>query len=887
VEHTRFVGSFRDSQIASQVSLSVAALNCLDWAMHFRWRWFLILCALVLGSGPAMAATAEERAYAAGVQAFHDELYSVATNKLTQFLQTYRRSTNAPMAVLLLAQSEYFQKNYAAAVGRLADPANLARGRAAGLADGYYYWRAEAEFAQGDRERAAQTFTSLADEFPRSPLAMKSLVEAAKSFGQNGDWPRLDALLDNPDGLFQRRAQEDPGDEQVIEGRLLQAESKCRQRNFAGAVAALELLSPAALTPEQGWNRAYWLYRANLGLNDLDAALTATTSLLEIAGSGQGEVWATNLAESVISRATVLERQNLLTNAIAFLQENLVSNNVPAAQKEQILLNLADLAVEQSNRTDAVARLEMFLTNFPASPAAEIAQLTLGELNFVVQPSNSNDLAAAEVRLDTLTNGPLAGKAFLALGWGDWLQQKYPESLANFSAAASVLPFGRDLAVAKFKMGDALFALTNFPGARINYRSVLTDFSSLPQVTNWLAGRALYQILRTDLALTNAAGAYDDVRQMLDAFSASGPTQHGLLLAGEGFSDFNEPANARTVLLKFETEFTNSPLLPEVAFAIARTDERQQDWPDAIAREEAWLKTYSATNALRANVEFARDWAVSQTDEDRAFQLFTNFVVQYPANANTPLALWWVADRYFRLGDTIEAEKYYQKIFQDFPANPLTYRAKLMAGRAALARSQPTEANSYVVPLIQDTNCPEPLQDQARFAYCESLRLMGASETNNYSLQLATNVLGEMTPKAMTNIVGALAWNEMGDCNLAMGALDAATNAYLLALSSPAASPQLRTQARVGLGQVLETKAEGSPARAQRMLRLLALQNYADVIYSTNEVADPFWVKEAAVRALRLMPLVDEGNVNKFIDRLELWLPQLRDTLEKKRIVKN
>jgi tetratricopeptide (TPR) repeat protein len=258
-------------------------------------------------------------------------------------------------------------------------------------------------------------------------------------------------------------------------------------------------------------------------------------------------------------------------------------------------------------------------------------------------------------------------------------------------------------------------------------------------------------------------------------------------------------------------------------------------------------------------------------------------VVQYPANTNAPLAHWWLADRYFRLGDTIEAEKHYERIFEDFPSHALAYPATLMAGRSALARPQPTEANGYLVPLIENTNLPDELRDKARFAYCESLRLMGKSETNFNSLQLATQILAQITPETATNIVGALAWSEMGDCDWAMGALDAATNAYRQVLSAPTASPELRDRAKVGLGKVFEARADVSPPEAQRTFRLLALQNYANVIYSTNEVGDPFWIKEAAVRALRLMPLVDEGNMDKFIDRLEYWLPQLRDTLEKKR----
>ena len=49
---------------------------------------------------------------------------------------------------------------------------------------------------------------------------------------------------------------------------------------------------------------------------------------------------------------------------------------------------------------------------------------------------------------------------------------KIPESLAAFKTAAQILPPSVDLAVARFKIGDALFAQGDFAGARENYEAV-------------------------------------------------------------------------------------------------------------------------------------------------------------------------------------------------------------------------------------------------------------------------------------------------------------------------------------------------------------------------------------------------------------------------------
>jgi TolA-binding protein len=484
---------------------------------------------------------------------------------------------------------------------------------------------------------------------------------------------------------------------------------------------------------------------------------------------------------------------------------------------------------------------------------------------------------------------PLAGRAFLARGWCFWLAGKYPESLADFASAAQRLPLSQELAVARFKMGDAQFALKDFAGAQTNYSTIFDDFRSFPEVADSLGGRALYQILRARLALRDAAGLDDPMRRLLEKFFTAAPVDSSLLLAGEGFSDFGSPARAREVFENFESQHADSPLMPQVAFAVARTYEREQNWPAAVTNEQAWLETYS-TNELRPQVEYARAWAVSQTgNEAGSFELFNKFISQFPANPLAPLAHWWVADHYFRLGGTNfwTAELNYETIFQDFPTNELAYPAQLMAGRAAMGRFSYTDASRYFRELIS-TNCPEDLRDQARFAYCEALlRQITSADTNNANLQDVTSILAQMTPKAATNIVGALAWSETALCDLQLGALDAATNDYAQVLNSPAASAELRDRAYVGLGIVLEKKAESLPDDARKALLNLAMDNYGKAFYSDDETKDAFWTKKAGLQMLALNAkagILKGSDLDAFITKLERLFPQLQDSLEQKRL---
>src|ERR1017187_1395462 len=122
--------------------------------MAFRWQWLLILLALSTGGERSFAASArEDRAYAAAVTAFQDEMWGRAETEFAQFVQKYPKSTNTPEAVLLQAQAEFKQ-------GKLAQAIALLNARTAGaghLADQYAYWIGEAQFQNVDLAAATET----------------------------------------------------------------------------------------------------------------------------------------------------------------------------------------------------------------------------------------------------------------------------------------------------------------------------------------------------------------------------------------------------------------------------------------------------------------------------------------------------------------------------------------------------------------------------------------------------------------------------------------------------------------------------------------------------------------------------------------------------------
>ena len=705
--------------------------------MAFRWQWLLILLALSPGGERSFAAGArEDRAYAAAVTAFQDGMWSRAETEFAQFVQKYPKSDRMAEAVLMQAEAEFKQGKLPQAVALL----TTRKAEAGNLADQYVYWTGEAQFQNGDFSAAAETFVSLTRDFPESSLRLRVVVEAAVSLAQTNEWPQVVSLLEETNGVFQRAAQMDSGNELVSRGRLLLAQAKFVQNDFAGGFAILESVNPQTLNPGLEWQRAYLLYQNRLAAGDTNAALAVTTNLVQIARSEKDNGLQ---AEGLALRAGVLEQLGQKSEAIAAYQE-ILTMNAPVERQRQAILKITELAIALGRFSDAEDSLRKFLAQFPASAAADMALLTLGELplkDYIAQleatnhlPEATNLLPEAQARFDQFlgayANSPLAGKAHLDRGWCfGWLAREM-QSLADFQKAAKLLPPSEDLAVARFKIGDALFALTNYTGALENYRAVVDDFANFPAVTQTLGDRALYQMLRADLELTNVDGASNAMARILKLYPASDLAANSLLLVGEGLADSRQPAAARALFQKFEESVPNSLLRPQVELAVARTYEQEQNWPAAIAQYESWRNDFP-TNALRPQADYALARANFQAgNETNAFGLFTNFVTQFPTNELAPLAQYWVAEHYFRLGGTnyMDAERNYKMLYQNtnWQGSPLiytnlAYQARMMAGRAAMGLPSYKDAIDHFTSLTSDTNCPPDLNAQALFAYGSAL----------------------------------------------------------------------------------------------------------------------------------------------------------------------
>lgn len=854
--------------------------------MAFPCRWIVVLTVL-LATGPRLcAASAANRAFETATKAFHDTFYERAEAQFAEFRQKYPASPRLPEAILLQAQARLELSNYAGAIELLS-----AHQPAAGTnADQYQFWLAEAHSRKGDWRAATEAFAKLGKEFPASSRRLEAVIgeaaaRAALAPTDPAEWPRVIALLQDTNGVFQSAARTNAASEWVTHGSLLLGEALLETKNYPAAEETLQPLAKRLWRPQLAWQWQYLLCRVQLAAGRTEAALQGATNLVALAANaGQTNL----LAESAAFQAGLLERRGLPNDAIVAYQQNL-AEGIPVERQRQALLKITELYLAQNRIPEAAQMLEKFLGQYPKSVSADLALLTLGELrlrqyetgtdtNLVVSvatntPAATNGLQLALASFSALVKefpqSPLFGKAQFDLGWCHWREGRLPEAQAAFQAAVERLPFSPDQANAYFKLADMQFQQTNYPGAIRSYQTVLDKFGGLPEVRTNLFERALYQTVRASLAAGDPATATNALQKVLAWYPEHPDAGRAVLLTGQEMSRRGEAAAARQMFLEFARNVPHSPLLPELQLAIAGTWEQEKKWAEAIAQYDGWLASFT-NHAARPRAEYYRAWDTWQAGQlTNALTLFTNFVVRFPTNELAPQAQWWVADYYYHAGNAVEAERNYKLLFQNtnWPPSELTYEAQMMAGRAAVARQGWGEAKDYFTRLYNNTNGPSlDLRLQALFEHGLTLmRVVDPAETNRLAnCEEATRAFGRICDEYPTNQLAVRAWVERANCYLQWAlakqqydSLTNALNAYQRVIDWPQADVAARSQAKVGQAVVLGKWAEQKAGEERAALRKQALSNCLDVVYGTivgtnSESLDPFWTKEAGIEAFNL-----------------------------------
>ena len=753
------------------------------------------LVALWLAGLPLQAASrAETRAFDAAASAFQAGIWDRAEQEFGAFAAKYPKSAQTPEAILYQAEARFKMGQPDGAATLLSSHLN----DSALLTDQYLYWMGEANFAASNYTSAAAVFARITRDFPQSTRRLEAVLGEAAARARLDQWSQVVELLTSGKGAFQAAAHATPTNELVFRGYLLLGEAELEQNDFKGAEAALVNLTNTVPDAKLNWQRQYLKCRLQLAQGRNDEALVSAAQLVSLAGTPQLR------SESIAFRGSLLERLKRFGEAIGAYKKNL-ADDVPPERRREAAFKIAELSLAQGQVTNAIQTLEGYLDQHTNSPAADALLFTLGELYLkeyaatlrtnvtIVSATNAvittnlleNALARLQAVLTEHPGSSLAGKALLDKGWCLWLQGDVVGSEDAFRGAAMRLPVSEEQAVARYKWADAQFQLTNYPGALTNYDFVVRNYASRGRAGEKLVEPALYQIVRVSLAMDNLHSASNALQKILNLYPSGFAADRSLLLIGQQMTVQKDTADARKLFAEFEQRYPNSALLPDVQLAIARTYEQEGHWDAAIRQYGNWLESYT-NNPERPFAEYYSAWANFQAGaETNALTDYTSFISQFPTNRLAPSAQWWIADYYFRQGDFVNAEKNYQLVFQKWPDSSLAYQARMMAGRAAVARQSYSDAIGYFTNLTSDLSCPTNLWSQAMFAYGDALmREEAPDSTNKYAnLETARKVFSTIYQLNPTNAQAALAWGKLGSCYLQLAVqdphqYDLATNAY-------------------------------------------------------------------------------------------------------------
>lgn len=895
--------------------------------MHRLAFLFILLIAFAAQATGADSLEAE-RAFATAGKSFEDKYFERAETEFGEFVAKYPQSPRVPEVILLRGQSRFQLKNYEAVVDLLTSRVDIA----GELADQYRYWIAEAQFHRQNFFAASEAYAGLLGAHPISPLRLRASYGEAFSQFKLSNLQRTVDLLKDPAGAFQRAAQRSTNETDVVRGRLLLGDALFAQKNYGAVEEALSNWVNLNLSSEVDWQREYLLANSQLADGRSEAALTRVANLVSLATAATNPVLH---ATSLMFQAAIQESKRPEA-AIQTYEQITQIKDVAAGQSRQAILKIVALTAAQNRLTNALDRLKEFVAQNSQDPASDLIRLTLGDLhlkryyaltdkvpragvqtNFVVI---TNTLYEAKTNFDfvinVLTNSSLVGKAYLNRGWCCWEEAKFTEGADKivegqraFQAAAGRLPVSEDQAVARFKWADCQLQQRDYTNAIKNYRLLIESYSDVAQVKTNLFDQALDHILRASIEVGDLHGANDAMEKNLEWFPTSSLSQQGVLSYSHALFGRGEAFKARSALSRFQSRFPNSPLLPEIELAIAGSYVQEANWPSAISEFDQWVLRYT-NHTARPQAEFDRAWAYFQSGkETNAFSIFTNYVTGFSSSPLAPLAQYWVADYHYRRQAYDIAELNYQhKILlqnTNLMSRDLGYQAQLMASKAALLRQRYAETRGYLTNLINslrsDTNSSPSLLSEVFFIWGDvCLEEPAASSTNNLAkFGEAINIFGRVFQFSATNRLEALARGKIANCHLQLAVqdpkrYDQATNEYYKIITPPLADVAditTRSQAAVGLGEVLERQAEQKTITRQQQQQLLetALNHYLDVFFEKNVIAtrgerpDPFWLKKAGLEAGRLAErLLRADEAKKTYERLMKQMPSLRPVLEKR-----
>jgi len=831
-----------------------------------------------------------DRLFTASVRSFQAGHWATSSRWFQELLDRHGNSPHRPVAVLLLGQALFQQGQHKEAYAVLSND----RLTAGPLVDEYLFWMAECRSAQGNLEAALQIYEELLRDHPNSRRALETALGVANVSARQEDWAQVIARLQPVDGVFQKYAKATPVDDRIIEGRLLLGQAFFEQRDYTSASAALGSL-PEQLDLRRHWRRQWLHAQIAAQKGEIKEALLIGDVLRTIA---EQQDWPDQLVRAFQLRAELFEHQNSW-EAAAQEYTHLMAEKLPETIRRPAFLHVARLHIRQRAYPKALATLKHLRQQSALQDIHPLAACLTGEVHLLqARQGKPGELSLAISEFETLATDesqlPFQLQALCGLAQCRLLEGKPTVAAELLQKALEAEPEKNRRTWIQYQLSFVQARLGNHPVASIGFQNVRTN--TVDGISAEMVNAARFMQFKSLLAQTNLASA--------EVLLAEGRVQAGashfdrmLLCMAQARLDRDETDEARGHLVEFRQQATGSNLQAAAALEAIHLLVSERKWTEVIASYEDWIKTYPEHPDL-GKVIFDRAWALAQSGQVKVAMIeFDRLSKEAGQGARAFKAKMWLADQaYNSVTNRLNAEKWYKEIRGATNCPPvLRHRARMMAGRAAMARQGLNDARTEFAALMGDAGVkadhPRIFQE-ATFALGDLTMLELGSEAADQIKKLtqATNAFYSLVQIGPTNSLAARAWGRIGDCCLKIsgdvpGYRDFAEAAYrnALAVSGPVPA-NVRSQVHFGLAQTLERRGAAGETRQEALQ--LAVNELFKVFYGDllAERLDPYWRGQSGLMAMRLLEELDKHDeALKICAEMEKDFPGMRPGLRVRR----
>lgn len=754
--------------------------------------------------------------------ALEDELYDVASAKLTHYLQQAAAPEERREGILLLVQTLYGQKRYQDMLQLLEQNKKLAAGSP--QADAFEFWLAMANFEQKQWAQTAGACQRLGQEYPQSSYLPRALRLQARALLQQGQTNAAAACFARFADLYENTP-EGPAN------RLDWAETLINSGRIDAAREVLEHMPSTYPETRVGQEHLNMLGRIYLNERAWNKARTAYTPLANLRN-----VPDEYRATAFLALAEIAAAQSNLVEALSLLDQGIEQLSDPAL-KGICNLRKGNLLLKMDKPVEGIALVRSFVAEQSTNALAREVQLELAQ---TLLDKGLADKALREFQnyLETFSDPTGTARAQQGKGRALFNLGRFNEATLAFEKACEGEPNPLEAAHNRLYVGDAHVAAGQYKLAIESYARVQTQWPETPA-----ADQAAFQIAECQARLDEPTRAKTLFWDLADKDPDGELTPAALLrIADIEFMQGHTDA-ARAMYNDISHAYSNSTRA-RALLGLGLIEYRADRFGAAL---DYFEQAHGAcpTGDAADRVVYLGAWCrVRLGQDEQAVAAFQTFVKRYPNSVWAPDALFWISEYEYNHGRYGSAETGFLMVAGRYPKGTIADTALFWAGRTALRQNEFRRANNHFALLIKEYPASSK-RPEARYYQADALCELG-------EFTAAILIFNDLIKQFPDHELNESAWFRKGDCQFTLGAdnpkrYDEALSSYQTILDRPAVTSGARLQAEYKIGRCLE-KAGRLPD---------AFEHYMNGVYLYYKTTDrspenSVWFTRAAFQAATL-----------------------------------